>query len=126
MMMTTHTIQPLSPLSQGASDGGLDIPQSEKRFPGYDRDGKSYSAEDHKERILGQHVADYMNSLTDEDEEAYKKLFAKYIEHGVEADDLEELYAKVSYYYYYQPHDSHTYMGIDLVPPCVVGARGDP
>jgi len=36
-----------------------------------------------------------MNSLTEDDEEAYKKLFSGYIEHGVEADDLEELYGKV-------------------------------
>jgi hypothetical protein len=48
---------------QGASDGGLDIPQSEKRFPGYDREGKKYDAEAHKERIMGQHVAEYMNHL---------------------------------------------------------------
>lgn len=27
---------------KGASDGGLDIPHNEKRFPGYDRDTKSY------------------------------------------------------------------------------------
>lgn len=27
---------------KGAADGGLDIPHNEKRFPGYDRDTKSY------------------------------------------------------------------------------------
>lgn len=27
---------------KGATDGGLDVPHNEKRFPGYDRDNKSY------------------------------------------------------------------------------------
>lgn len=27
---------------KGATDGGLDVPHNEKRFPGYDRDSKSY------------------------------------------------------------------------------------
>ena len=27
---------------KGAADGGLDVPHNEKRFPGYDRDTKSY------------------------------------------------------------------------------------
>lgn len=27
---------------KGATDGGLDVPHNEKRFPGYDRDAKSY------------------------------------------------------------------------------------
>lgn len=27
---------------KGAADGGLDVPHNEKRFPGYDRDSKSY------------------------------------------------------------------------------------
>ena len=30
---------------KGAVDGGINIPHSEKRFPGYDRDGKEYDAE---------------------------------------------------------------------------------
>ena len=60
----THVCTHLS-THQGASDGGLDIPQSEKRFPGYDREGKKYDADMHKERILGTHVADYMNYLNE-------------------------------------------------------------
>merc|ERR1711906_44661 len=30
---------------KGAADGGLDVPHSEKRFPGYDRDSKEYDAD---------------------------------------------------------------------------------
>ena len=44
-------------------DGGLDIPHSEKRFVGYDRDGKSLDAEQLHKFIYGGHVADYMNEM---------------------------------------------------------------
>jgi len=80
---------------KGASDGGLDIPHSEKRFPGYVRDTKQFDAETHKARIMGEHVADYMREMEEDDEENYAKHFAKYIEANIEADDIEELYEKV-------------------------------
>merc|ERR1712202_68343 len=54
-------------------DGGLDIPHSEKRFPGYDNEAKSLNADVHRAHIFGQHVADYMRSLSEEDEDMYKK-----------------------------------------------------
>merc|ERR1739842_152453 len=59
---------------KGAVDGGLDIPHSEKRFPGYD--------------------ADYMRHLIEEDEDAYKKQFSRYIKDGVTADGMEDMYKK--------------------------------
>jgi large subunit ribosomal protein L5e len=80
---------------KGASDGGLDIPHSEKRFPGYSRDTKEYDAEVHKGRIFGEHVAEYMREMEEDDEENYKKYYAKYLEQDLEADDLEDHYAKV-------------------------------
>lgn len=80
---------------KGASDGGLDIPHSEKRFPGYTRDTKEFDAEVHKGHIFGEHVADYMREMEEDDEENYQKHFAKYLAAGVEPDDLEELYEKV-------------------------------
>merc|ERR1711998_519186 len=80
---------------KGASDGGLDIPHSEKRFPGYSRDTKSYDAEVHKGRIFGEHVAEYMREMEEDDEENYQKYYAKYLEQDLDADDLEDLYAKV-------------------------------
>lgn len=45
---------------QGALDGGLDVPHSEKRFPGFSKEDKSLNAETHRKYILGGHVADYM------------------------------------------------------------------
>jgi large subunit ribosomal protein L5e len=80
---------------KGASDGGLDIPHSNKRFPGYTRDTKQFDAEVHKGHIFGEHVADYMREMEEDDEENYQKHFAKYIAVEKEADDLEELYESV-------------------------------
>lgn len=79
---------------KGAVDGGLDIPHSNKRFPGYDAESKDFNPEVHRKHIFGQHVAEYMSRLKDEDEEAYKKQFSQYIKLGITPDDLEEIYKK--------------------------------
>merc|ERR1711865_192264 len=76
-------------------DGGLNVPHSEKRFVGYDREAKSYSADDMKERIFGGHVAEYMRYLMEEDADKYKTEFANFIKEEVAADDLEDLYTSV-------------------------------
>merc|ERR1712146_370989 len=81
---------------KGASDGGLHIPHSTKRFPGYKaaeskKEEGEYDADFHKERIGG-HVGEYMSSLKEEDEKEYEKVFSTYLKEGVDADDLEELY----------------------------------
>jgi len=47
-------------LLQGALDGGLDIPHSEKRFAGFKKDDKQLDADIHRKYIYGAHVADYM------------------------------------------------------------------
>ena len=80
---------------KGAADGGLDIPHSEKRFPGYDRDAKEYDADMHRERIFGGHVGEYMEYLDEEDNAKYQEHFATYIANEIEADGLEELYEGV-------------------------------
>merc|ERR1711893_499690 len=77
---------------KGAADGGLDIPHSEKRFPGYDKEAGEYSAEVHRNHIFGQHVAQYMRELLDKDEDAYKKQFSQSIKNGVTAESVEEMY----------------------------------
>ena len=73
---------------KGAADGGLDIPHSEKRFPGYDKEEKEYSAEVHRNHIFGQHVAEYMRQLLDKDEDAYKRQFSRSIKNGITADTV--------------------------------------
>jgi large subunit ribosomal protein L5e len=60
---------------KGASDGGIFIPHSEKRFPGYDTESKQLNAEVLKKYIFGGHVAEYMESLQEEDEEGYNSPF---------------------------------------------------
>ncbi|XP_039270439.1 large ribosomal subunit protein uL18 [Styela clava] len=79
---------------KGAADGGLDIPHSTKRFPGYDDESGDFSAEVHRSHIFGGHVSNYMKELEEEDEEAFKRQFSQYIKHGVTADTVEEMYTK--------------------------------
>nr|GAT59470.1 60S ribosomal protein [Mycena chlorophos] len=77
---------------KGASDGGIFIPHSEKRFPGYDPESKELDAEVLKKYIFGGHVAEYMESLEEEDDERFKKQFATYLADGVGSEDIEEIY----------------------------------
>ncbi|XP_048449930.1 60S ribosomal protein L5-A, partial [Rhincodon typus] len=79
---------------KGAVDGGLSIPHSTKRFPGYDSESKEFNPEVHRKHIFGLNIAEYMRYLMDEDEDAYKKQFSQYIKHGVTADKIEDLYKK--------------------------------
>lgn len=80
---------------KGASDGGLFVPQSPKRFPGYDRETGKLDADFHKKLIMGGHVAEYMSAVAEEDAEAFAKLFAKYVSAGITADTYEDVLAKV-------------------------------
>ena len=48
---------------KGASDGGLYIPHSENRFPGYDVESKTLDTEMLRKYIFGGHIAEYMESL---------------------------------------------------------------
>ncbi|KAK8048319.1 hypothetical protein PG994_010049 [Apiospora phragmitis] len=79
---------------KGASDGGILIPHSENRFPGFDMESKELDAETLKKYIMGGHVAEYMETLADDDEERYRSQFQKYIDDDVEADGLEDLYTE--------------------------------
>jgi len=76
---------------KGASDGGLYVPQSPKRFPGYDRETKRLDADFHKKLIMGGHVAEYMSELSEEDPERFRKVFSGYIKAGVTGDKYEDI-----------------------------------
>ncbi|RLM93501.1 60S ribosomal protein L5-1-like [Panicum miliaceum] len=80
---------------EGALDGGLDIPHSDKRFAGFKKDEKQLDAEVHHKYIYGGHVADYMRTLAEEKSEKYQSHFSEYIKKGIKADDAETLYKKV-------------------------------
>jgi len=77
---------------KGAVDGGLNIPHSTKRFPGF-ADGK-YNADVHRQHIMGIHVANYMKSLQADDTDAYNKQFSKYIKNGITHASVEAMYKK--------------------------------
>jgi hypothetical protein len=93
---------------KGASEGGIFIPHSDKRFPGYDTETRRWTlnakAKVLKKYIFGGHASEYTTSL-EEDERywylwhstlSFKRQFStyKYIAHGVESDDIAEIYEK--------------------------------
>jgi len=79
---------------KGASDGGIFIPHSEKRFPGYDPEAKELDADTLRSYIFGGHVAEFMESLEEEDDERFKKHFARYLADDIGSEDIEEIYEK--------------------------------
>ncbi|CAA7023694.1 unnamed protein product [Microthlaspi erraticum] len=80
---------------KGALDGGLDIPHSDKRFAGFNKENKSLDAEVHRNYIFGGHVSNYMKLLTEDEPEKFNTHFSQYVKSGVDAENIEELYKKV-------------------------------
>jgi len=84
---------------KGACDGGLHVPHSTKRFPGYSSEGgkETYNAKVHRERIFGLHVEKHMKTLRDSDKDAYAKQYSKWDAALKKANvtSLEKLYTKV-------------------------------
>lgn len=100
---------------KGACDGGVNVPHSTKRFPGYQKAmieqiegkrGKVVGSEkteakfDHKvlrEHIFGNHVTAYMNSLKKDDPTKFKRQFARWEKclTAAKAKTCEDLYKKV-------------------------------
>jgi len=82
---------------KGACDGGLHVPHSTKRFPGYSKEGnkETYNAKVHRERIFGLHVEKYMKHLKEKGnfERQFSKWDANLKKAGVTS--LEKLYTKV-------------------------------
>ncbi|XP_046742950.1 60S ribosomal protein L5 [Diprion similis] len=93
-LMRTTTGARVFGAMKGAVDGGLNIPHSTKRFPGYDNEAKSFNADVHRQHIFAQHVANYMRTLEGEDEEAFNRQFSQYIKNGITADSIETIYKK--------------------------------
>lgn len=79
---------------KGASDGGIFIPHSESRFPGYDIESEELDAETLRKYIFAGHVAEYMETLADDDEERFRSQFHKYNEEEIDAGDLEEIFGE--------------------------------
>jgi len=81
---------------KGATDGGLNVPHNAKRFPGSEVDGGEVktNAATHLKYITGGHIGDYMKRLQEEDDDAFKKQFARYVKAGVSADDVAGMYTR--------------------------------
>ena len=73
---------------KGVVDGGIEVPHSETRFPGYDAETKEFNADVLRQHIFGAHVANYMRSLMEDDEDSFKKQFSQYAKLGITADEV--------------------------------------
>jgi large subunit ribosomal protein L5e len=100
---------------KGACDGGINIPHSQKRFPGYPRAqiqevtnkrGKatdtekidaSFDAKKHRDRIMGAHVTLWMNAMKKDDAAKFKRQFSRWEKCLTtnKAKTCEEVYKKV-------------------------------
>ena len=78
---------------KGATDGGIEIPHSEKRFPGY-AEG-AFDASVMRGAIFGAPTAAYMKLMQEENAEKYNKHFSRFIKAGIKADDLEAKWGSV-------------------------------
>jgi len=81
---------------KGACDGGIDIPHTDRRFPGSKKEGAAKhtaSPETHRKYIFGGHVAAYMDKLQGEDEERYNTQFKGFIDQGINGAGLQKMYA---------------------------------
>ena len=67
---------------KGAVDAGMYVPHSEDILP-------------EEERINGSHLKEYAELLKEEDEEKYKKQFSKYLEKGLNPEDLPEHFEEI-------------------------------
>lgn len=81
---------------KGATDGGMHVPHSVKRFPGSKKtDGKwKYDAEVHRKRIFGLHVEAYLKKLQTENPDKLKKQFGEWVKSGA-IGKMENLYKSV-------------------------------
>jgi len=80
---------------KGATDGGMEVPHSERRFVGFDEEAKKLNADVLRKYIFGGHVSDFMKKLSEEDNEAYKKQFSQYVKKGIKPEAIEGIWKKV-------------------------------
>ncbi|AQZ15062.1 RPL5 (YPL131W) [Zygosaccharomyces parabailii] len=79
---------------KGASDGGLYVPHSPNRFPGFDFETEELDADLLRTYIFGGHVSQYMEELADDDEERFQELFKGYLADDIDAESIEDIYQK--------------------------------
>jgi len=79
---------------KGAIDGGLNIPHSDKKFYGFDKEKKKLDPKKLRSAIFGGHVSEYMKTLSKSNPQKYKKQFSRYIKAGVAPEGIEAMYKK--------------------------------
>jgi large subunit ribosomal protein L5e len=80
---------------KGAVDGGLNIPHSASRFPGWNKEKSTLDSEKLRQRIFGTHIAEYQRTLMKEDQDKYKQLFSRYAAAGLTPDGIVEMWKGV-------------------------------
>ncbi len=68
---------------KGALDAGLRVPHSEEILP-------------EEDRIRGEHVAEYAGKIREEDKDAYKRFFSRYLARGLSPEDLPSHFDEVA------------------------------
>eukprot|EP01121_Diplochlamys_sp_Union-15-3_P015041 TRINITY_DN48_c0_g1_i3.p1 TRINITY_DN48_c0_g1~~TRINITY_DN48_c0_g1_i3.p1 ORF type:complete len:299 (-),score=60.68 TRINITY_DN48_c0_g1_i3:73-969(-) len=91
-MARTTTGAKIFAVLKGASDGGLHIPHSNKRFVGYETEKNKYDPKVLRKYIFGGHVADWMKEMKEDDPEKFKTQFSRYIKENITPDTLEKIY----------------------------------
>jgi len=79
---------------KGSTDGGLNVPHNDHRFPGSKRENGEWKTDPatHRKYIFGLHVGAYMKHLEESNEELFQRQFKRYNEQSLKADGLEKLY----------------------------------
>lgn len=91
---------------KGASDGGIYIKHNNKRFPGFkikmpeekgEKKTETFEADQHRAKIFGLNIEEYMDKLEEEDKDKYTKTFSRWNKclEDNKLDSLEELYKKI-------------------------------
>jgi large subunit ribosomal protein L5e len=80
---------------KGAVDGGLNIPHSASRFPGWNKEKSELDSEKLRARIFGTHIAEYQRNLMKEDQDRYKHVFSRYAAAGVTPDGVADMWKGV-------------------------------
>jgi len=80
---------------KGVTDGGVEVPHSETRFVGYDKEAKKLNAEVLRKHIFGGHIKDWAERIKGEDPAQYDKLFSQYIKNKIDPTKLEVAWTAV-------------------------------
>merc|ERR1712048_28734 len=86
---------------KGACDGGLHVPHSVRKYPGYFKEetGKKGTCDAgvHKSRIMGAHIDQYMDELKNSSEDDFNTQFSKWNKclTAAKCESCEELFKKV-------------------------------